>query len=57
MTRKIIASMLSGAINPPGTPEKSPEADNVQQHPASQAPRKRSPVAFWTGTERAAMTH
>jgi ParB family transcriptional regulator, chromosome partitioning protein len=45
MTRKIIASMLSGAINPPGTPEKSPEADNVQQHPASQAPRKRSPLA------------
>jgi ParB family transcriptional regulator, chromosome partitioning protein len=45
MTRKIIASMLSGAINPPETPEKLPEADNIQEHPASQAPRKRSPLA------------
>ena len=46
MTRKIIASMLGGANSLPGTPEKQPEANNVQPHPASQAPRKRSPLAL-----------
>ncbi|WP_114947597.1 plasmid partitioning protein RepB [Microvirga calopogonii] len=45
MTRKIIASMLSGAIDPAASTEKSTLADNVQPHPASLAPRKRSPLA------------
>jgi ParB family chromosome partitioning protein len=45
MTRKIIASMLSGAINPDASPERPTQADNVQSHPATLAPRKRSPLA------------
>ena len=45
MTRKIIASMLSGAIDPAAPTEKPTLADNVQPHPASLAPRKRSPLA------------
>jgi ParB family chromosome partitioning protein len=45
MTRKIIASMLSGAIDPATSSEKSVLADNVQPHPSSLAPRKRSPLA------------
>jgi ParB family transcriptional regulator, chromosome partitioning protein len=45
MTRKIIASMLSGAINPVAPAEQPVQADNVQPHPASQPPRKRSPLA------------
>jgi ParB family chromosome partitioning protein len=45
MTRKIIASMLSGAIDPAASAEKPTLPDNVQPHPASLAPRKRSPLA------------
>jgi ParB family chromosome partitioning protein len=45
MTRKIIASVLSGASDPVASTEKPTHADNVQPHPASLASRKRSPLA------------
>lgn len=45
MTRKIIASMLSGVVNPTAPAEMTTLGDNVESHPASVLSRKRSPLA------------